>query len=65
MQGPCYRKQNSACWGGCWGGTHRPELNEILQHSGGDEEAVHKRIRQKKDEELVVGETHTIVDPGE
>lgn len=45
--------------------THRPELDEVLQHGGGNEQAVHQRVGQEEDEELVVGEAHAVVDPGE
>lgn len=45
-------------------GTHCPELDEVLQHGGGDEQAVHQRVGQEEDEELVVGEAHAVVDPG-
>lgn len=45
-------------------GTHCPEFDEVLQHGGGDEQAVHQRVGQEEDEELVVGEAHAVVDPG-
>lgn len=45
--------------------THCPELDEVLQHGGSDEEAVEQRVRQEQDEELVIGETHAVVHPVE
>lgn len=45
--------------------THCPELYEILQHGGGNEQTVHQRVRQEEDEELVVGESDTVVHPGD
>lgn len=45
--------------------THGPELDEILQHGGCDEQAVKQRVGQEEDEELVVGEAHAVVHPGE
>lgn len=45
--------------------THRPEFDEILQHGGGDEQAVEQRVGQEEDEKLVVGESHTVVHPGD
>lgn len=43
--------------------THGPELDEVLQHRGCNEQAVEQGVRQEQDEELVVGEPHTVVDP--
>lgn len=43
--------------------THCPELDEVLQHRGSDEQAVEQRVRQEQDEELVIGETYTVVHP--
>lgn len=51
--------------GGGLVGTHCPEFYEVLQHGGRDEQTVHKRVGQEEDEELVVGETHTVVHPGD
>lgn len=45
--------------------THCPEFDEILQHGGCDEQTVHQRVGQEEDEELVIGEAHTVVDPGD
>lgn len=44
--------------------THCPELYEILQHGGCDEQTVHQRVGQEEDEELVVGESYAVVHPG-
>lgn len=41
-----------------------PELYEILQHGGCNEQTVHQRVGQEEDEELVVGESNTVVHPG-
>lgn len=46
-------------------GTHRPELYEILQHGGRNEQTVHQRVGQEQDEELVVGEAHAVVHPAD
>ena len=43
--------------------THCPELYEILQYGGCNEQTVHQRVSQEKDEKLVVGESHTVVHP--
>lgn len=43
--------------------THCPELDEVLQHGGSDEQAVQQWVGQEQDEELVVGETDTVVHP--
>lgn len=43
--------------------THCPELYEILQHGGCNEQTVHQRVGQEEDEELVVGESYTVVHP--
>lgn len=43
--------------------THCPELDEVLQHGGSDEQAVQQRVGQEQDEELVIGETDTVVYP--
>lgn len=45
--------------------THCPELYEILQHGGCNEQAVHQRVGQEEDEKLVVGESYTVVHPGD
>lgn len=45
--------------------THGPELYEVLQHGGCNEQTVHQRVGQEEDEELVVGEAYTVVDPGD
>lgn len=45
--------------------THRPELYEILQHSGCNEQTVHQGVGQEEDEKLVVGESYTVVHPGD
>ncbi|CAN8032791.1 unnamed protein product, partial [Ixodes persulcatus] len=44
--------------------THRPELNEVLERSGGHKQAVYQRVGQEQDEVLVVCERHTVVHPG-
>lgn len=45
--------------------THRPELDEILQHGGCDEQTVHQRVGEEEDEKLVIGESHAVVHPGD
>lgn len=45
--------------------THRPEFDEILQHGGCDEQTVHQRVGKEEDEELVIGESHAVVHPGD
>lgn len=45
--------------------THRPELYEVLQDSGCNEQTVHQRVGQEEDEKLVVGEAYTVVHPGD
>lgn len=50
--------------GGGASGTYHPELDEVLQIRGRDEEAVEQRVRQEQHEVLVVGESHTVVHPG-
>lgn len=52
-----------ATFGTSQNGTHCPELDEILQHGGGDEQTVHQRVGQEEDEKLVIGEPHTVVHP--
>ena len=44
--------------------THCPELYEILQYGGCNEQTVHQRVGQEEDEKLVVGESDTVVHPG-
>lgn len=43
--------------------THGPELYEILQNRGRDEQTVDQRVGQEEDEELVVGEADAVVHP--
>lgn len=45
--------------------THHPELDEVLKHCRCYEHTVQHRVRQEKQEELVVGEADTIVHPEE
>lgn len=45
------------------GSTHCPELYEVLEDRSCDEQTVDKRVSQEQDEELVVGETHTVIHP--
>lgn len=47
----------------CVCGTYRPELDEILDHRGPDDQTVERGVGQEQDEELVVGEPHTVVHP--
>lgn len=43
--------------------THCPELDEILEHGGSNEQTVQQWVGQEEDEELVVGKAHTVVHP--
>ena len=43
--------------------THCPELDEILQYGGCNEQTVHQRVAQEQNKEFVVGESHTVVHP--
>lgn len=45
--------------------THCPELYEILQNCGSNEQTVHQRVGQEEDEELVVGESDAVVHPAD
>jgi len=43
--------------------AHRPETDEILQRRERHKDAVEKGVGEKQQEELVVGETYTVVHP--
>ena len=45
--------------------AHRPETDEVLQRRQRYEDAVDECIGEEQDEELVVGETHAVVHPGD
>ena len=45
--------------------TYCPELDKVLQHCASDEQAVDHGVAQEQNEELVVGEAHTVIYPGE
>ena len=44
--------------------TVRPEPEEILERGEGHEHAVEEAVQEEQDEELVVVEGDTVVDPG-
>lgn len=44
--------------------THHPKFNEVLEIRSSYEKTVEQRISQELHEELVVGESHTVVHPG-
>jgi len=41
----------------------RPKPNEMRESDGGDEDAVHQRVEQEEQEELVGGKCHAIIHP--